>query len=41
MNLTEAEKRAGERRKRLLKYFTEPPDPRDRTIAWCSSWSRC
>jgi hypothetical protein len=30
---TEAEKRAQERQKRLRKYFVEPPDPRDRTVA--------
>jgi hypothetical protein len=33
MNQTEAEKRADERKKRLLKYFTEVPDPRNRTAA--------
>jgi hypothetical protein len=33
MSQTEAEKRAGERRKRLLKYFKEAPDPRDFTVA--------
>jgi hypothetical protein len=30
---TESEKRADERRKRLIKYFTEAPDPRDKTAA--------
>lgn len=36
MSQTAAEKLAGERRKRLLKYFTEAPDPRDRTLAWAT-----
>jgi hypothetical protein len=34
MSQTEAEKRAEERKKRLKKYFTEPPDPRDFALAW-------
>ena len=33
MSQTEAEKLADERKKRLIKYFTEPPDPRDQTFA--------
>jgi hypothetical protein len=33
MSQTEREKHAQERKKRLVKYFTEPPDPRDRTVA--------
>ena len=33
MSQTEVEKLAQQRKQRLIKYFTEPPDPRDRTVA--------
>ena len=33
MNQTEAEKFADERKKRLIKYFIEAPDPQDCTFA--------